>query len=169
MSFKDTTINSNELFIIITGVLAYLLLFFLPKRFTRQQTFTMLLIGGYISTFFDNTVCIHPFNYYSVNDTPFMDFWDILSFVMFGPFSYFFVYAYTVIRKNRTTYFFYISIWALISMFTEALAWHAGVYHYKNGYQIFFSLPIYLIVLTLTMCYYQFFIKKQPRKNRLHK
>jgi hypothetical protein len=158
---KGTVFDSNELFIIINGTLAYLLLFLLPKRFSRQQTVTMLLISAYISTFFDNTVCINPFNYYNVNDTPYLDFWDLLSFVMFGPFAYFFIYFYAIIRKNRTTYFFYISIWAIIAIFSEALAWHAGVYHYKNGYQLFFSLPIYIIVLTATMIYYQFFIRKQ--------
>ncbi|MCQ2009127.1 MAG: hypothetical protein ABF629_00270 [Sporolactobacillus sp.] len=158
---KGTVFNSNELFILITGVTAYTAMLLLPKRFNRQQTITMLLIGAFISTFFDNTVCINPFNYYNVNDTPFTDFWDMLSFVMFGPFAYFFIYFYVVIRKNRTTYFFYITIWALISMIAEALAWHVGVYHYKNGYQLFFSLPIYLIVLTATMVYYHYFIQKE--------
>ncbi|MCO7125739.1 hypothetical protein NIE88_08145 [Sporolactobacillus shoreicorticis] len=157
---KDTAFNSNELFILISGIIAYVIIFLLPKRFTRQQTVTMLLIGIFISAFFDNTVCINPFNYYSVNDTPFVDFWDMLSFVMFGPFAYLFVYFYTGIGKNRSTYFFYISVWALISMFAEALAWHVGVYHYKNGYQLFFSLPIYLIVLTVTMVYYHIFIRR---------
>lgn len=158
---KGTVFDSNEIFILITGVLAYLLLFLLPKRFSKQQTVTMLLIGAYICTLFDNTMCINPFNYYIVNDTPHVDFWDLLSFVMFGPFAFFFIYFYAIIKKNRTTYFFYILVWAFISMFSEALSWHAGLYHYKNGYQLFFSLPIYIIVLTVTMVYYQLFIRKR--------
>ncbi|SFF97665.1 hypothetical protein [Sporolactobacillus nakayamae] len=158
---KGTVFDSNEIFILIIGALAYLVMFLLPKYFSKQQTITMLLIGNYISTFFDNTVCINPFNYYNINDTPYTDFWDLLSCVMFSPFGYFFVYLYAIIKKNRTTYFFYISMWSLIAVVAEALAWRVGVYHYKNGYQLFFSLPIYIIVLTVTMIYYQFFIQKR--------
>lgn len=154
-----TVFNVSEWFILINGIMAYLVLYIMPKRFTRTQTLTMILIGAYFSAFFDNTVCVSPFNYYNVNDTPYIDFWDILSFVMFGPFAYFFIYGYSIIRKNKTTYFFYITVWALGAMFAEALSWHAGVYHYLNGYQMFFSLPIYLIVLTLTMIYDQLFIR----------
>lgn len=152
--------SSNELFILIVGAGAYLLMFVLPQRFTKGQIVTMFLISSYWICFFDTTLCVNPFDYYDINDTPYFDLWDLLSFVMFGPFTYLFIYFYTSIEKNRTTYFFYISIWALIAIVSEALAWHANIYRYKNGYQMFYSLPIYLIVLSITLMYHRFFMLK---------
>ncbi|BBN98839.1 hypothetical protein [Sporolactobacillus terrae] len=153
--------SSNELFIFIAGTGAYLLMLALPQRFTKRQIITMLLISSYWSCFFDTTLCVNPFDYYDINDTPFFDLWDLFSFVMFGPYTYLLIYAYTEIPKNRTTYFFFIIVWTLIAIASEALAWHANVYQYKNGYQMFYSLPIYLIVISITLMYHTFFVRKK--------
>ncbi|MCO7176207.1 hypothetical protein ACFP7A_10000 [Sporolactobacillus kofuensis] len=158
---NDLLFHSNEVFIIITGALAYIVMLRLPKQFTRQQTIIMLLISIYLSALFDNTLCVHPFNFYYVNNTSIPGFWDLMSYLMFGPFAYLFVYIYSILKKNRATYFIYIVVWAIVALFAEALAWHAGVYRYQNGYQMFFSLPIYLLVLTVTMIYYYSYIHNQ--------
>ncbi|TGA96078.1 hypothetical protein E4665_16760 [Sporolactobacillus shoreae] len=160
MKFYNSSFSTNEWFILIVGIAAYTLLFLLPKRLTRSQTVLTLIMGIYFVALFDQTLCKVPFNYYDVNDTSYFELWDALSYIMYGPFAYFFIYGYSIIKKFRSTFFFYILTWAVFSMFAEALAWHAGVYHYRNGYQMFFSIPVYLLVLSLTMLYYQCYIRQ---------
>lgn len=160
VKFYHTAFNLNEWFILLTGTVVFLLVYLMPKQFTRVQTLTMLLIGFYLGCTFDETFGIGPFNYYDINNTSFMELWDVLTYVMFSPFAYFFVYGYSNVKKSRTAYFFYISVWALGAILLEALAWHAGVYHYLNGYRQYYSLPFYLLALTVTMIYYRLFIKE---------
>ncbi|WP_206184285.1 hypothetical protein [Sporolactobacillus sp. THM19-2] len=153
--------TSNEWFILITGITAYLIFFLLPKRFTRPQTLVMLLISVYFVSLFDYTLCIEPFNYYDVNDSGQHGPWDFLSHVMYAPFAYFFNYGYSLIKKRRWTAMIYILVWAVFSLFAEALSWHAKVYHYRNGYQMYYSLVVYLFVLSLTMLYHYCFIQSR--------
>ncbi|WP_100487987.1 hypothetical protein [Sporolactobacillus pectinivorans] len=164
MRTYDQFLSLNEWFIIVTGITAYSLIFFLPKKFTRAQTVLTLFIGIYFVVFFDHTMCVEPLDYYDVNDSNKIDIWDVLSYIMYGPFAYLFIYGYTLLRKSKSTYFFYLLVWTIFSITAEALAWHAGVYHYRRGYRIFFSIPIYLLVLSLTMIYFQLFIRKTENK-----
>ncbi|MFX3617021.1 MAG: hypothetical protein ACE3JK_05815 [Sporolactobacillus sp.] len=162
MRTYDHFLNSNEGFIILTLAVGYLVIFFLPKRFSRAQTVLAITLGIYLVMLFDNVLCLGPFDFYDINDTSGIDVWDYVSQLMFGPFAYLFMYGCSLIRQNRLYFFLYTAIWALISIFAEALSWHAGVYRYRNHYQMFYSLPIYMLVLTFTLIIYQFFFRNPP-------
>ncbi len=156
--------DANEWFILVVGLVNYAALFILPKRFSRTQTLLTVLIGIYFVTLFDHTLCIAPFNFYDVNDTAYLDLWDILSYFMYGPFAYHFVYLYSTLRKTRSTYLLYLLCWTILSVTAEALSWHAGVYHYRNGYRMEYSLPVYLLVLSVTMIYYHYYFEIDKRR-----
>lgn len=164
MRMHNDLLNYNELFILVTIFAGYTLLFLLPKRFSRSQTLLAVIIGIYFDLFFDNVLCVQPFNFYAINDTAHIETWDYLSQLMFGPFAYFFFYGCSMLRQTRWNYFIYTAIWSLFAIFSEAVSWHAGVYHYLNNYQMFYSLPIYLFVLTLSLIIYLFLYRDPSLK-----
>lgn len=160
MRIYDSQLNYNELFILLTLVAGYTMLLLLPKRFSRSQTLLAVTLGIYLVLFFDNVLCVRPFDFYDINDSSQIEPWDYLSQLMFGPFAYFFFYGCSMLRQTRYAYFIYTSVWALAAIFCEAIAWHTGVYNYRRHYQILYSLPIYLLVLSLSLIIYQFFYRK---------
>lgn len=161
MRIYDKLFNYNELFILLTLFTGYTMIFLLPKRFSRSQTLLAVTLGIYLVLFFDNVLCVQPFDFYDINDSSNIEPWDYLSQLMFGPFAYFFFYGCSMLRQTRYAYFIYTTIWALIAILCEAIAWHTGVYNYRRHYQILYSLPVYLLVLSFSFIIYLFFYRKQ--------
>lgn len=164
----DQSFNANEWFVIINLVVGFFLVLVLPKRFSSKETILYLLYGMFSGKFFDHTISIRPFDFYDVNDTSAFQLIDFASYVMFGPFAYIFIYLYDFLHVKRWKIFFYIVIWAIIAIAVEYVATKLGVYHYKNGYHLYFGFPIYLFTQSiLIMIYYH--IRNKPNKSLTNK
>lgn len=140
----DHHFNLNEWFIIGGLIIGISIMLFLPKRFPRNTSILFFTCGVYSGFFFDHSLSVQPVSFYDVNDSSSYQFMDFLSYLSYGPISYFFFYFYDRLRPSSSL--FYILIWSLISIVLEGCAVKAGVFHYRFGYKLYYSFPIYLLV-----------------------
>lgn len=164
MSFLAEILKLNEWFVLTVSIAGYLVTAVLPRKFTRPQRVIMYLIGFYFVILFDHTLAKPPLNYYDVMDSGSFTIWDFLTYIMYAPFTYIYLYGLTLIQQTRFRIFAYLVGWAVIAILSEGAAWLAGVYHYHNGYTLLQSFPVYLIVLSLTLLYYRYFVDQAAEK-----
>ncbi|MEW4282855.1 hypothetical protein [Priestia koreensis] len=151
----DTHFNANEWFVIILSIVSYALVWSLPKYFLKAETITYIAIGGFIGFFFDHTISVQAFNFYDVNDRSVFQFMDFLSYVMYGPFAYFFLYIWARCQLKLSNAPIYIFVWSFFSMLMEWIGVKCGVYHYQMGYKLYYSFGIYIVTqIVLLSCYY---------------
>lgn len=144
----DNIFNWNEWFVIGGLCLSIAVLFLLPRRFTSQTTVIYFLTGVVCGFFFDHSLSVLPVSFYDVNDTSQFQLIDFISYWMYGGLSYVYFYLYDQFGIRARWAPLYILIWSMIAFAMEWLAWIAGVFHYRHGYQLVYSFPIYLIVLS---------------------
>ncbi|MFE8700046.1 hypothetical protein ACFYKX_05340 [Cytobacillus sp. FJAT-54145] len=161
MKVYDQQFNQNEWFIVIVFVVFYLVIFFMPRRFSLTTSMTLVLVGIYIGMLSDHTISIPPFDFYDVNDNSSYQFFDFLTYVMYGPFGYIYCYIYDYYKFRGFKVLFYMLFWAGIAMLLEYTATKLGVFHYKQGYRLLFSLPIYLGLLSITLLYFDILLKRE--------
>lgn len=166
MSALAEILKLNEWFVLIVSIAGYFVTALIPRKFTCPQRVTMFLIGFYFVILFDHTLAKPPLNYYDVMDSGDFTIWDFLTYIMYAPFTYIFLYGLTMIRRTRFRIFAYLVGWAVVAILSEGAAWLAGVYHYHKGYSLMQSLPVYLIVLSLTLLYYRYFVDQAPDNTR---
>ena len=151
----DSSFNKNEWFILISLIIGLTLVLIYRKRFSTKEFIIYLLIGVLSGLFFDKSLSLEPLEFYDVNDSSAYEFMDFLSYLSYGPFSYFFIYIYDYLKVKLSYTPIYILMWTIISLGIEYLAHSLGVYHYKNGYIFLYGFPIYLIVLSLQIYVYK--------------
>jgi len=151
----DQNFNSNEWFIIVALTIGVILVWKLPKRFPIKESLIYLIYFIFLGMIFDHTISIEPFDYYDVNDSSSYQLMDFLSYISYGPFGYLYIYFYDFFKIKDSLNTIYIFLWAMSALVTEYFAHAVGVYHYRNGYEIYYSFPIYLLVLTSHLCLYK--------------
>jgi len=152
MIVYDTHFNSNEWFIITSLSIGIITLIFIPKRFPRKTAILFFMCGVFTGFFFDHSLSVEPVSFYDVNDKSTYQFIDFLSYISYGPLSYLFFHIYDRFQPRSKP--LYILIWALISLGGEWCATRAGVFHYRHGYNLYFSFPIYLLVQSIWIGFY---------------
>jgi hypothetical protein len=160
----DHHFNLNEWFVIGLTFIGYLLFFILKKRFAWQKNLTFLMLGIFGGHFFDHTISLPPFDFYDVNDSNAYEFMDFLTYFMFGPFSYFFIYYYDKLINDTRYTTLYIMMWSTAAIAFEYLGHMIGLYHYKNGYKFFYSLSIYILFLSIVIFIF-YLVKRSERHN----
>jgi len=160
----DNQFNANEWFVIISIVVGLLLVFALPKRFSKKTSAVYLLCGVFIGFFFDHTLSVLPVSFYDLNDSSRVEWTDFLSHVMYGSYSYFFFYLYDYLKVTPRYFLIYILVWAFLSAGIEKLFLIFGVFHYRHGYNLSYSFIIYLIVLSLWVAFHHIIKKYGERK-----
>ncbi|MCY9661518.1 hypothetical protein P5G65_20475 [Paenibacillus chondroitinus] len=153
--YYDNHFNANEWFVIAMIVLGLLAVVILPKKFTPVQTLFTLLIGIVFGLIFDHTIGLPPFDLYDVGDDSKYHCFDIFSYAMYAPFGYLFIYLYKWLGLKGYYIIPYIIIWSLLSVGIEWLSSLLGVFHYKNGYRLMFSFPIYLFLQSIHYLLFQ--------------
>ncbi|WP_456276354.1 hypothetical protein [Bacillus sp. AK128] len=151
--------DQNEAYIIIMLLVAYITLYALPKKLSPQITILFLVWGFASSTLFDFTIGGGMLDFYKVNDSNKYELTDLMTYFLFATFSYFFIYFYQVLNITKKLFIPYILGWTVIGLFMEKVSSLMGVTHYQHGYQMYFSLVVFLVVQTTTALYYEY-IKK---------
>lgn len=151
--YYDNKFNQNEWFV-LTLLLCYIIVFLLPKRFPLLTSLLFLLFGISIAIFMDHSISINPIDFYDVNDSSKFELYDFLLYFAYGPFSYLMVYFFDKFKLKKRQILLYIPLCSFAAMGFEWLAKQFGVFHYKNGYQILYSLPIYLVVFSILFYFY---------------
>jgi hypothetical protein len=157
----DHAFNQNEWFVIATIIIFHLFIFLLPKRFPLLLSVILYLFGFSTGLVFDNTIGAHIFDFYDINDSSRFTLMDILSYIMYGPFGYVFIYFQDKYKIQGRLLVTYILLWCLLSIALEAIAEYFNVFHYKNGYTIYFSFPLYVVTIGIYYFLYDFIAKKE--------
>jgi hypothetical protein len=152
--------DKNEIYILVMMVIAYAALFLFPKRLPRSITLLFLVWGFASSTFFDFTIGGGLLDLYKVNDSNKYELFDLITYFLFAPFSYFFIYFYDKFKINKVRFVFYVLGWSAIGLVMEKVSSIMGVTHYQHGYKLPYSLAIFLVTQTTTGLYYEFVKRK---------
>lgn len=145
MIVYDNRFNANEWFVITAVLVGLAVVALLPKRFPRKASLVFYMCGVYSGFFFDHSLSVEPKSFYDVNDTSMFQVMDFISYWMYGPVSYLFFYVLDVLRLPIRFLPLYVFAWTLADLVLETFATHAGVFHYRHGYGIAFSMPVYLL------------------------
>ncbi|GEN47110.1 hypothetical protein [Alkalibacillus haloalkaliphilus] len=154
--------DRNEIFVIAMLIIIYAIFFWMPKLFPRHITLLFLLIGFSIPILFDFTIGGGMLNFYQVNDSNAYELTDVLTYFNFAPFAYFYIYFYVKFNINKVTFIPYTFGWTVIGMVLEAVNKFMNVIHYQNGYELYYSVIIFIVVLTFTGLFYELVKKKDP-------
>lgn len=166
MDFVEHTFGRNDYFVIITVLILFTIMYFLPKRFPQIVTCLILLFGLTVASVLDNSLAIYEFDFYDIMDGPAYSFMDIVMYLLYMPFGYFFLYLYDQFQLRGKATVLYIFGWSILAVGFEALCSYYGVFHYKKGYEIYYSFPVYLCVMPLTIAFFHLISSKdQPNKN----
>lgn len=158
----DDRFNGNVwvvLGIMAAGLLSFLIL---PKPFTKLEAWFNLLLGVTVGLMFDHTIAVPPYDYYDVGDEAMYQWFDVLSYGMYAPFGYFFIYGYERWNVRGLWIMVYVLAWAAFAMGLEWGCQQVGIFHYKNGYKLLYSLPVYLIVESLHLVLYRVLFRRAP-------
>jgi len=161
MKVYDHGFNENEWFVIASILVMNLAIWFVPRIFSKLEAIGYYIFGIYIGLFYDHTISIKPWDYYDVNDSSSYQFFDFLSYIMYGPYGYFFLHFYVKwnIRDLRTIP--YILVWSSFSVLMEWIGVKVGLFHYDKGYRMYWSFPIYLLSQTMMIFFYHLIVRNK--------
>lgn len=163
----DNQFNGNEWFVVGLTVLFMAPIWWFPRRFSPTQTTFNLFIGIAFGLLFDHAIFIPPFDLYDVGDQSKYEIFDIISYVMYAPFGYWFIYWYEWMRIRGFLTILYILMWSGFAVLVEWLGVMVGLFHYKNGYLLLYSFPIYLILLSVHLGLYRtLFTRERSQRYR---
>ncbi|KON88645.1 hypothetical protein AF332_18750 [Sporosarcina globispora] len=153
--------DANEWFVLVNLMAAGILIWKLPKKLSGLETAVHFTIGIFTGMFFDHTISIKPWDFYDVNDTSDYQFIDLLSYIMYGPYSYIFIYLYVKLNVKGHKNILYVTIWTIFAVLIEWFSVKLGIFHYEKGYQISWSFPIYGFFQTLQIMFYKISLKME--------
>jgi hypothetical protein len=163
----DTSFNANEWLVIVLAVIGFGAIFLFPRPFSPLQTAFHFLIGIGFGLIFDHTIAVPPFEFYDVGDQSRYQVFDMFSYIMYAPFGYWFIYVYKRLRLYGFYTIFYILLWACFGLGVEAVSSYLGVFHYRNGYRLDYSFPIYLMVLSIDLWLYRAMFAPERHSSRV--
>jgi hypothetical protein len=161
ITYYDNRFNQNEIFVLAL-LLFYIVVFKLPRRFPTLISIVLILFGIASAIFMDHAISLQPYDFYDVNDNTKYNIFDFLLYCGYGPFSYFMIYIFDIFNLKKHHSVFYITAFSLVALGFEWVADMLGVFHYKNGYKIIYSYPIYLVIFSiLFMLYFKLYKNEQ--------
>ncbi|MGX6445686.1 hypothetical protein ACWM35_20915 [Neobacillus sp. K501] len=157
----DTGFNLNEWLVIGFIVVGFAVVLLLPKIFSSAAALFCLMFGVTTGLMFDHTIAVPPFDYYDVGDLSDYQYFDIFSYLMYAPFGYIFIFLYLKLNVTGFKIVFYIILWTAIGIGIEWVSKEAGIFHYKHGYRLLYSIPIYLFVQSIQLVIFQTLFQKR--------
>lgn len=157
--------DANEWFIIIGLCIVYFVVIKLPRRFPSIVTFVFFFIGLGIAMYVDFHFGIKPLDMYTMHDADEYEIFDLLTFLLYTPFAYLFVYFYDKWKLRGLAISLYVLAWSVGGVVLEALGLYFHVYNYK-GWTLGLSLVFYLTSQSLTVLLYTVIKKYYRRKKK---
>ncbi|MGD7022218.1 hypothetical protein ACQCVK_06480 [Rossellomorea vietnamensis] len=147
----------NEWTIIAIVIFNISIFFFMHKRIPKEITPLIVLLSISFPKVLDHSMAVKPFNFYDITDTNKYELFDLILYGAYPAFGYLFVYFLDYFNMKGKKLVLYFLSWTLISVAFELLLVKLHVYVY-TGWKIVYSLPVYIIVLSLTFLFYKFLI-----------
>ncbi|SFE89277.1 hypothetical protein SAMN05216378_4483 [Paenibacillus catalpae] len=151
----DHHFNGNEWFVIGLMSMGFAAYWLLPRTLSPLQTIFTMLLSVTFGLIFDHTIAVPPFDLYDVGDRSSYETFDLISYLMYAPYGYLFIYGAERYRISGMPVIGYIILWSGISLMFEWFGIKVGLFHYKHGYTILYSIPIYLVVLSIQLKMYR--------------
>ncbi|RAN85258.1 hypothetical protein B5P41_34590, partial [Bacillus sp. SRB_28] len=111
-------------------------------------TLIMLLFSMTYAQVIDHILAGKSSDLYDINDIEKYEWFDLITWFLYPPFGYTFVYYYDKWAIRGVRVFWYILLWAFISMGEEVLSLKFNIFAY-NGWKLSYSFPVYLITLSI--------------------
>jgi hypothetical protein len=145
--------DQNEWFIIVSIIIAYSITFFLPRRFPSGITVLIMLFGPTVARLFDHFLASPKLDLYTLTDTTKYDLFDLITYFLYAPFSYFFVYIYDRLKVKGYWTILYI---LLCTSFGTIYEWISTLFHvFKyNGWKLNYSFTVYLLTQCFALLFY---------------
>ncbi len=153
--WKQFDINEISLLILIAVSYVFFFLLLRKKLFKPQITLFSMVWGFTVGVLFDFTIGGGPQDYYKVNDSNHYEVTDLLYYLLYSPFGYFFFYYYYRLKINKKKITLYVIVWALFGVSALWLFTQLGIITLQKGYKVAFSFPVFLVVQTLSVIFYE--------------
>ncbi|WP_160725968.1 hypothetical protein [Bacillus sp. USDA818B3_A] len=147
--------DKNEISLSIIFVLVYIFYFWLSRRVNRQVRILGLLWGLSIGILFDFTIGGGLLDFYRQNDTNHYDLFDVVYYLVFAPFGFFFFYFYEIFHINKKTFIYFTLAWSIVGVAAQWLFTFLDILTLQKGYHLAYSFPVFLIVQTATGAFFE--------------
>ncbi|MBM7587995.1 hypothetical protein JOC86_004570 [Bacillus pakistanensis] len=147
--------DKNEIWILILLVITYIIAGLLPKKLPRNIALLSFLWGIASGMLFDFTIGGGLLDYYKVNDTHGYGIFDFLYYLLFAPFSYYFIYFYEKFEINKKSFVWYVLGWSILGLGMNWFLSKLGIIHFQHGYKLSYSFSVFLFIQTITILYYE--------------
>ena len=158
----------NEWFLIGCVIISYLVVTFLPKRFPRSITVLFLLIGTTIARLSDHLLASPKLDLYNIMDTPNYDFFDLITYFLYAPFSYLFVYFYDKWKIKGYWILVYLLLCTSGGTLFEWVNKEFGVFTYK-GWRLSYSFSVYMAVQCFVLLFFHLVVRHNRRQVLIEK
>lgn len=157
MSFLWESFDKNEITILILLATSFIIFFILPFKFKREITWLFMLLGFTIGVIFDFTIGGGLIDFFTLNDSQRYEVTDFFYYLIFAPFSYFFIYFYDTfnIHKKTKAYIFYILLWVSVGVAMQWFFTKIGIVEFQKGYKTYFSFAVFLTTQTFTALFFE--------------
>ncbi|WP_413305523.1 hypothetical protein AA0X95_03740 [Bacillus sp. 1P10SD] len=156
--------DANEWTILIGILFNFLVFKLLPNRMSKEITPLICLLSISFPKVMDHTMAVKPFNLYDLTDSSKYELFDVALYGVFPAFGFLFINIYEYFNLKGPKLVVYLVIWSFFSVGFEFLLVKLHVFVY-TGWKLVFSLPIYIVVLSLTLLFYKFLIFYKNQEN----
>ncbi|MCC3375472.1 hypothetical protein [Cohnella sp. REN36] len=140
-------------FNVVTLLAAYGLALRLPRAMPGSIAALVMIFSLTAAKGLDDTIGMKPYDWYDINVSSSIDFWDLVTWMIYPPVGYLFVYLFHVCRIRGLSIPVFLLLSALIGTGFEWLATVCGVFHYK-GWSLRYSFLMYLVVQAATLAFF---------------
>ncbi|MDR4947363.1 hypothetical protein [Neobacillus cucumis] len=147
--------DKNEISLLVIIAIFYIAYFLLSRKVAPQVRILALLWGITIGILFDFTIGGGLLDYYKLNDSNHYEVMDIVYYLTFGPFGFFFFYFYEILHINKKTFIYYVVAWTITGLAAQWLFTWLNIITFQNGYHLSYSFPVFLITQTATGAFFE--------------
>ncbi|WP_156291331.1 hypothetical protein [Oceanobacillus salinisoli] len=156
--------NINEWFVILSLGISYIGIFLLPNRLPASILILIILFSATIARIFDHSLAGPNLNLYNLMDSGKYELFDFLSYLLYGPFAYVFLYIYQKYSIKGLYLLLYIAASSVLAVTYEWITVLFNVFTFEKWRSIY-SYPVYLFVQSLTIVFYHLLQKHLPVKS----
>ncbi|REE55416.1 hypothetical protein A8990_1698 [Paenibacillus taihuensis] len=157
--------DANEIFIILSTVLTFVLMFALPRRLSAV-TFTIIwTFNIFLALLADVTIAVKPYElYFSVDEKTYELFDFVLNSATYPTVPYFVVNFYQRIQPRGLQLLMYVLLCAGVASALEWISVQFHVFTY-TGWKLYLSFLVYIVVFAVNIWLSNFIEKRHPCKS----